>query len=628
MFRRAGKQEPLVTPRRARRAGFSVAPALVATVALFAACATTQIPATSPSSVVTPPTGSPATPGSATKLEVPSPSVGASPFAGASRSAAPDLDARPLVWFSPLPPLGGRTDLPFADGSADYFDLFAPDADWATAAQHVAVFKVTASWISNYATDQQLRDVIEGAAARGMALGLEVGPLQSAVNCGTGEGFNSSMDPFQRVEDLGGKFSIVAFDEPYGFAHAWTGPNPCGWSVEQVAASAAAWVSTLHGIDPTILVGDIEPMWGNISAADLGAWMDAYRDAVGSPFDFFQLDADWSLADWPERAVDATEEARSRGIPVGLIYNGGEAPSDAAWNDLARERIDTYEARLGGPADHLIFQSWMDHPDRVLPDSDPTTFTGLIRQYFGARSVVTLGDVHQPRSGRLDVSGTVSTTPASTPIPGATVLLTGLPLDGAYQVLSLEGKVPAGATTAVVGLRANTEEAGPGPVHVSIYELRYVEDRTGGNRVPDPHFTHGEWAVGVAHTQVVASDRGAGSMLRVDLTGDQALNLDSPGQFPVDPGAHYRFSVGVRVPEASAGNAYIAVIFLSGTEIERDRIGLAPQSIPLGEATAASTGTFLATGLALAPGTYRLRVEYPGDSDHWHSAAETTLRVE
>ena len=104
---------------------------LVATIALLAGCGTTP-PASPPN-----PASDTATPAASAPM--------------ASAPAAPDLATGPLVWFAPLPPL--RLGLPFADGSADYFDLFPPDAAWTSAAGHVHVFVIYASWVMNSATE-------------------------------------------------------------------------------------------------------------------------------------------------------------------------------------------------------------------------------------------------------------------------------------------------------------------------------------------------------------------------------------------------------------------------------------------------------------------------------------------
>ena len=54
----------------------------------------------------------------------------------------------------------------------------------------------------------------------------------------------------------------------------------------------------------------------------------------------------------------------------------------------AGSRVLTYEGMAGGPPDHVLFQSWTDKPDRVLPETDPTTFTGLVDGYFDDRAAL------------------------------------------------------------------------------------------------------------------------------------------------------------------------------------------------------------------------------------------------
>jgi len=464
-----------------------------------------------------------------------------------------------------------------------------------------------------------------------MALALEMGGLMPKDGCGMGvEGFDAGLEPIQKIEAAGGVVSLLSLDEVYAFGHVFTGPNACRWPLDRVAAEVAGYIRIVKASEPGMLVGDTEPLWSDVSPADLGAWFDAYRQASGAPFDFVHLDADWTLGDWPDRAVAATAQARTRGIAATLIYNGGDkASSDVIWNELARANIDAYESGIGGKPDHLVFQSWMDHPDRALPDSDPTTFTGLIRQYFAPRSVIALNPVRVDNRGRLTISGSLRTA-GGDPIAGGTIGLTATPIDGVYQVSALNGRVPAGATTAVIGLRANIEEAGPGPVHLSLYELSYTQGTSRRNRVPDPRFASGraQWPPdGSARVRILASDHGPGRMLRVDATSKQTLLLTS-AEFPVTAGAVYHFTAAIRVPASSAGNAYLAVIFLKNTEVARERMELAPRPITLGRFTTTTvSGAFVAGGLKLEPGRYRLSVRYFGDIDHWPSTASASITV-
>jgi hypothetical protein len=116
-------------------------------------------------------------------------------------------------------------------------------------------------------------------------------------------------------------------------------------------------------------------------------------------------------------------------------------------------------------------------------------------------------------------------------------------------------------------------------------------------------------------------------MLRIDATSTQHLLITS-AEFPVTAGAAYRFSAAVRVSASSAGNAYVAVIFLKGTEVARERMELSSRPITLGRfATTTAAGEFVAAGPKLEPGRYRLSVTYFGDIDHWPTTAETSITV-
>jgi hypothetical protein len=44
--------------------------------------------------------------------------------------------------------------------------------------------------------------------------------------------------------------------------------------------------------------------------------------------------------------------------------------------------VKKLELVTGVQPDHVVFQSWSDKPDRVLPESEPFTFTGFIQTYF------------------------------------------------------------------------------------------------------------------------------------------------------------------------------------------------------------------------------------------------------
>lgn len=534
-----------------------------------------------------------------------------------------------MIWFAPHP----AVDLPgFVKGSADYFDLFAAGSDWSSVADQIHAFKIYDQiGLAREPTDEEFLRVIDGLRDRGIPLAMELGalpphpgfgPIGAAGECGEGiEGFAGvvAVQTVQRIADLGGSVALVAFDEPLAHGHFFEGENACSWSVERVAEEVAAFVAMLREVEPGIVVGDIEPAWvePEISADDIAVWLDAYEKAAGEPLGFFHLDVDWDRPGWPEVAREIEDVVRSRDVPFGIIYNGGDATdSDAEWVQLSAERAYTFEQEWSGVPDHVVLQSWHLHPQRVLPDDDPTTFTGLIGRYLGRRTAI------EAEVGDGAVEGRVVTTEGH-PIPGAVLAVTAQPLDGARQMLVIEGVVPEGAEAGEVAIRINTEGAGPGPADLRIYQVSYSEADVPGNLVPDPDFGYLA-QFDINGVDVVPSDTGDGTMLRLTAEPDEEVNLGSD-RFAVNPGARYRFTVEAAVPEGSMGAGYAGVVFLAGVELERHTVPLAPVAEAVGTVMADEEGRFEVAVSDLASGRHRIVVSFLGDLISWPSTAFLVL---
>lgn len=323
----------------------------------------------------TPPTASPTMPAS-------TPAVTAQPTAAPT---PPDLAARPLIWFAPLPPMPTDAGRPFI-GSEDFMALFEPGAAWATAAERTHVFKLYGEWVAYHATDAELRTAVQEIARRGMALAVEMGPLDPPPECGHGVESFAGIDEGQlisrRIRRAGGRLQVIALDEPYYFAHVYAGERACGWPLEQVAEAVAGFTAAMREEWPELLVGDTEPMPVPVTSDGLAAWLDAYAAAAGEPFAFLHLDMDWARPDWPALGVAVETHGAARGVPVGIIYNGGAATSDTQWLSVTGRRVTTYETEAGAQPDHVLFQSWMDKPDQALPETDDAAFTSLINRYL------------------------------------------------------------------------------------------------------------------------------------------------------------------------------------------------------------------------------------------------------
>ncbi len=544
--------------------------------------------------------------------------------------STPDLDTSPLVWLQPLPPLPDPS-LPFGDGSEDFYELFTDGAPWLQAAERTQVFGIYSTFVRHYASDEQLLAVIEGVEARGMALAMEMGPLTVPPpgQCVAAEGYGGSddLDLVRRILDLGGHLDIVALDEPYAFGHKADGPDDCQFSIEEVAEDVARFVTELRRLVPDLIVGDIEPMWAQpeIGADDMAAWLDAYRAASGENFAFIHLDADWRRPDWPETLLETERVARDRGVPVGIIYFGGDqATSDGEWTTLAREHMVIYEEVWGGQPDHVVIQSWNDYPHHALPETDPATLTGLIDHYFSERTTLRL--VEGGGAAGTTVDGELLTS-GGDPVAGSAVAVGAIPLEGQPVSVAVAGTVPEGADHAVVIIRANAEGSGRGQADIRLYQVGYTEGQA--NLVPNPTFERGldSWyGYGDGAVAAEQSDVGAGMMLHLTAGASDSLFVDSTG-FSVTPGNPFTLSYSAGVPVGSDGVAYIAVAFLDETELSRSISVFTPGIVDWGEIDTDPSGRFSVGDADMQPGRYRVRASYAGDAGHWGSLTELEVTI-
>ena len=332
------------------------------------------------------------------------PSSTATPVSALRPLPTPDLAQRPLVWFAPLPPLRVMEGRPFV-GAEDFMDLFEPDAQWSRSADRVQVFKLYGEWVGTdpwnvHASDAELRQVVGDLAQRGIALAMEAGPLDATAACGQGiEGFGGGLSTglrdARRIKASGGELVFVALDEPFAFASLYNGPGACRWTAEKVAQEVGDYIKGMRTVFPDLLVGDTEPLWKDVEVEAYKDWLATFREVNGYDLAFFHLDVDFGRMSWPEAALELETFTRERGIEFGIIYLGNwGSQTDEEWLTAAGERVKAYELIAGGQPDHVLFQSWHDHPDYTLPETEPYTFTWFVNAYFedkGSLGVRTAG---------------------------------------------------------------------------------------------------------------------------------------------------------------------------------------------------------------------------------------------
>jgi hypothetical protein len=70
-----------------------------------------------------------------------------------------------------------------------------------------------------------------------------------------------------------------------------------------------------------------------------------------------------------------------------VIYDGNPKDIDnITWENHAMQRFQITEKDLGLVPDDVLFETWMSHPDHLVPENQPGTMTNIIRNYINWRA--------------------------------------------------------------------------------------------------------------------------------------------------------------------------------------------------------------------------------------------------
>lgn len=306
------------------------------------------------------------------------------------------------IWFAP-PAAAVDTRLHRA---VDLMDLFSPEAPWQQAASKVKVFILYGSYVSHAPQDEVDRivgDLNRRHIPLALAIGvMNVGPRDTNPPCGglgLVEGYGTprlARAVSEKIKHGGGSIRFIAMDEPlwYGhFANGKPGKQPtCHSSIGQILDLIREPLAVYASEFPNVLVGDTEPVgvagqdhWKD----DLSAWANGFRTETGHPLAFIHLDIPFNHPGAEGFAVDMYGEAaklKQQGLigAIGIIYNGaGMDSSDEAWVTDAKEHIRVIEDKHGLHPDQAVIQSWDAYPQHVLPETSPSSLTGLVNYYAG-----------------------------------------------------------------------------------------------------------------------------------------------------------------------------------------------------------------------------------------------------
>ncbi len=530
-----------------------------------------------------------------------------------------------IVILNVLPPFPESGDMPFPVGMADFDLVFSPDGDWEEARQHVDIYRLHAWQVRYVLTDEQLRTMFAYLDGHGILLMLETEPLTytQSAGCDHGESFSGvyDLEMAQRISDLGGALHAIAIEEPYHFVHKADGPGNCQWAVERIVDEVIEYMAEMREIFPGVPVGTIEPIWSSPATTprDMEIWLDTWKERSGEAFAFLHIDPDWYRPDWPEVALGIEAVVDARDVPFGLLYNGGAEPDGESWMQFTMENVALFESEYGGTPQHVSFQSWVDQPQRALPPDDLGALTSGIVRYFGERT-------------RIDIAATDAgvaitlTGNDDSPVADALLTVSARSLSGALGTRTVTGIVPDGITEAVVVIRANAEDAVPGPADVRLAAISYRE-AGGPDLVVNSDFDAGTngWGIyGTPSGDVRVAGEGDETWLAISADRDQQVFVDGE-IITVTPGAEYEFEVTFGIQDQSVTAVNVAIEFIGAERIHMD---MAPPRIEVVRATTDANGLLHLLGGSLEPGSYLLAVEYTGDLDYWPTEASTPIDIE
>jgi hypothetical protein len=486
----------------------------------------------------------------------------------------------PAVWF--LPTLT----------APDWQQLFADHAPWQNARRQVSTISVVHWWlrrspvsdvtlITNYTRRHHLKFNMESEV---------IAKFQNQT-CGGMEGYTYEGELLATVQILKAQnihLDSITMDSPLWFGHYDTDPGACNVSVDDLISRVVLNLTDILSVYPGVEIVWIEPL-GIMSESDWQQTMLAFKLGVeqqlGVRLATMQMDVDGSTPGWQSWIPPMHTWLHQQNMAMGIYYDGTALDtSDAGWVNDAVSHFETVEGVLGIHPDQAIFATWYPYPSLNLPETADTTMTWLIDRYELPYSEL---QVHYVGAG---AAGTL-TTDTGKAIAGATVngYVPGTDLSQPLPVYTATGVVPPGATSALIGVRLNTECNCAGLNDVLLGTVSYQETQ-GGNAAAQYAIPNGYLQIGTLTFDSIVT--GGVPVTRIIVPAATAF-APNGSVFPVTAGATYRFNVPAGTIGGVGWYGNVILVWLGANgEISRVGINPGPGTTRVGSVTTAADGTF------------------------------------
>ncbi|MHB1456316.1 MAG: hypothetical protein ACYC0V_05310 [Armatimonadota bacterium] len=302
--------------------------------------------------------------------------------ASAFSQASAEKPAKPEFWMMPSP---------WPDNGGPLRELINKDAGWAQTRKVIDGIGYWPILLNVHFSDKEITQLFAKIKKYNLKFAFEVQVLKQEYPT-VDITFKMLEDQMKRFEPLGAKVDRFVFDEPF-YATKYVLGKPDSFAIEETAK----YVYRLRKKYPNVTIGDVEP-YPVLKIDELKTFVIKLNEECAKlgvkGLDFFRVDVDWLnmnntyAGSWVE--VKQLEDfCRSKGMEFSLIYWAAYYPKldelkladDMTWYLGIMNQGNMYAA-VGGKPDEYVVESWVHVPKRSLPETDKTSFTGSVLDFY------------------------------------------------------------------------------------------------------------------------------------------------------------------------------------------------------------------------------------------------------
>ena len=331
-----------------------------------------------------------------------------------------------LNWFNAMDNIRLDTNNPKSGfygenrpGVTDFDRLFTDIGYWQRTFNNTHVFKFyTQPWARYHRLPQSEKNRLITAVTflkqNKIAIALEFPAIErteSELNvCGRGvegtTGVGTAQAVINNMKAAGGSIDFIAMDEPFYYSRylASTGyfhptNKPCLYSNDQLAAAIANTVRIVRSEFPSVVVGDIEPLYllKGPAIQDYISFVDKLEVQMGSQLGFIHDDVSLIDEEWKKVVHPLWLKSKERNIPYGMIWNSNindvelipqikAHMPDTRWVAVAIGRIKTYRSIGAIEGIHNVFQSWETYPFTAGPETSQNSLSFVSNYFYSSQN--------------------------------------------------------------------------------------------------------------------------------------------------------------------------------------------------------------------------------------------------